>query len=225
MAGINSGVRTRILNINPRTFFTTCGCHSWNLLLVDAAKSSSATKTFFCFIQKIYLIFSRSSKRWGLIKGKLKLTIKSLSDTRWESRIETVKAILLHFDNVVECTENLKNQTEESDTLSDCDSVLNEMLSIEFIISLHLWYEILSRVNIISKLWQSVQVHLSIALDHLHTFCDWVEEYRQTGFEQCLSDAREFIEKSSYDLPKEFKNKRIARKKKKCSIMKVAMNP
>ncbi|GFY26040.1 zinc finger MYM-type protein 1 [Trichonephila clavipes] len=32
MVGINKGVRTRIININPRTFFTPCGCHSWNLL-------------------------------------------------------------------------------------------------------------------------------------------------------------------------------------------------
>lgn len=213
MVGINSGVKTRILNINPRAFFTPCGCHSWNLLLVDAANSSAAAKTFFGFIQKIYLLFSRSSKRWELIKGKLKLTIKPLSDTRWESRIEAVKAILLQFDDVVECIESLKNHTEQSDTLSDCDSVLNEMLSLEFIISLHLWYEILSRVNIISKLWQSVQVHLSIALEHLRTFCDWIKEYRQTGFEQCLSDARQFIEKSSYDLPKDFKNKRVAKKK------------
>lgn len=75
MIGINSGVKTRILNINPRAFFTPCGCHSWNLLLVDAANSSAAAKTFFGFIQKIYLLFSRSSKRWELIKDKLKLTI------------------------------------------------------------------------------------------------------------------------------------------------------
>ena len=29
-----------------------------------------------------------------------------------------------------------------------------------------------------------------------------------------LSDARQFIEKSSYDLPKDFKNKRVAKKKR-----------
>lgn len=75
MIGINSGVKTRILNINPRAFFTPCGYYSWNLLLVDAANSSAAAKTFFGFIQKIYLLFSRSSKRWELIKDKLKLTI------------------------------------------------------------------------------------------------------------------------------------------------------
>lgn len=127
------------------------------------------------------MLFSSSSKRWDFIKGKLKLTIKPLSDTRWESRVEAVKAVLLQFDEVIECIENLKNQTEQSDTLSDCDSILNEMLSLEFIVSLHVWYEILSRVNIISKLWQSVQIHLSIALEHLHTFCELFIHKRVSG--------------------------------------------
>ncbi|GFW17858.1 zinc finger MYM-type protein 1 [Trichonephila clavipes] len=46
MVGINKGVRTRILNINPKAFFTPCGCHSWNLLLIDAANSSATAKSF-----------------------------------------------------------------------------------------------------------------------------------------------------------------------------------
>ena len=138
--------------------------------MVDAANSSTVAKTFFGFIQKIYLLFSSSSKRWELIKEKLKLTMKPLSDTRWVSRIAAVKVVLFQFDDVVECIENLQHQTEQSDTLSDCASVLHEMLSLEFIISLHVWYEILLRVNVINKLWQRVQVHLSIAIENLRTF-------------------------------------------------------
>lgn len=108
------------------------------------------------------------------------------------------------------CIETLKKDTEYSETLSDCNSVLNEMFTLEFIISFHMWYEILSRV--ISELWQSVKVHLN--LFRLRTFCDWIIEYRQTGFEQCVSDGHQFIDKSSYDLPKDFKNKRVAKKKR-----------
>ena len=73
-------------------------------------------------------------------------------------RIAAVKAVRFKFDN--EFIENLQHQTEQLDTLSDCASVLHEMLSLEFIISLHVWYEILLRVNVINKLWQRVQVHL-----------------------------------------------------------------
>lgn len=74
MIGINKGVKTRILKINSKAFIAPFGCHSWNLILVDAAKFSNTAKTSFGFNQKMYLLFSKSSKRWDLIKDKLKLT-------------------------------------------------------------------------------------------------------------------------------------------------------
>lgn len=70
------------------------------------------------------MLFSRSSKRWKLIKGKLNLTNPFV-----RHRIEAVKALLLQLDNVVVCIESLKSRTEESDTLSACESILNEMIS------------------------------------------------------------------------------------------------
>lgn len=53
----------------------------------------------------------------------------------------------------------------------------------------------------------------SLALEHLRTFCDWIKEHRQNAFEKCLSDAQKFIEKICYDLPKDFKKKRVVKKK------------
>ncbi|GFV55546.1 52 kDa repressor of the inhibitor of the protein kinase [Trichonephila clavipes] len=91
MVGINSRVKTLILNINPRE----CSSHSWNLLLVVAANSSVATKCFWFYAEDFLKTFLSSRKRWKSIKDKLKLTIKPLSDKRWESRIEVVKGALL----------------------------------------------------------------------------------------------------------------------------------
>jgi len=214
MVGINKGVKSRILLINPRAFFTPCGCHSWNLILVDAANTSSIAKVFFGFIQKIYVLFSKSSKRWELVKDKLKITLKSLSDTRWESRIFSVKAILFQFDDIIDCINNLQNQSEDADTLCDCQAIITEMLTLEFIISIHVWYEILNRVNNISKIWQKVDINLKIAIDNLRNFCDWIHKFRETGFDECTAKAYEFIEKSSYEITTTFKEKRVRKKKK-----------
>jgi hypothetical protein len=57
MVGMNSGVKMKILAINPRAVFTACGCHSWNLLLGDATKSSRMAISFFGLIQSIYTLF------------------------------------------------------------------------------------------------------------------------------------------------------------------------
>ncbi|GFT52641.1 zinc finger MYM-type protein 1 [Trichonephila clavipes] len=90
--------------------------------LTPTPNSSSTAKTFFGFINKICVLFSKSSKRWDIVKTKLKLTLKPLSETRWESRIGAVKAIFLQFDDVIECVNELKNKSDDSETLSDCDA-------------------------------------------------------------------------------------------------------
>ncbi|GFU50407.1 zinc finger MYM-type protein 1 [Trichonephila clavipes] len=214
MVGINKGVRTRILNINPRAFFTPCGCHSWNLLLIGAANSSATANTFVVFVNKIYVLFSKSSKRWDIVKIKLKLTLKPLSETQWESRIGAVKAIFLQFDDVIECVNELKHKSHDSETLSDSDAVLNEMISFEFIVEINVWYEVLLHVNNISKLWQSVQVNLKVAIDTLRSFCSWIQEFCNKGFDNSVAQAGLFVEKSTFEIESQFKEKRTAGKKR-----------
>ena len=94
MKGKNQGVQKKILDINPRAFYTPCGCHNLNLTLCDMANSCGKAKNFFGVIQHIYTIFANSTKRWEILKENVKgLTPKSLSSTRWESRVDSVKAI------------------------------------------------------------------------------------------------------------------------------------
>lgn len=49
--------------------------------------------------------------------------------------------------------------------------------------------------------------------DNLSKSKIWIKEYRQNGFKKCFFDARQFIEKSSYDLQKDVKSKRVTRRK------------
>ncbi|CAN6691541.1 unnamed protein product [Malus baccata var. baccata] len=93
MKGKHQGVQKRLLEINPRAFYMPCGSHCLNLVC-DMASSYVKAKSFFGACQCIYTVFSNSTKRWNIwlehIDG---LTLKSLSTTRWESHIESVKAI------------------------------------------------------------------------------------------------------------------------------------
>jgi hypothetical protein len=50
MKGKHQGVQRKHLDINPRAFYSACGCHSLNLTLCDMAKSCSKAKDFFGII-------------------------------------------------------------------------------------------------------------------------------------------------------------------------------
>ncbi|KAL8507371.1 hypothetical protein ACS0TY_018064 [Phlomoides rotata] len=50
--------------------------------------------SFFGVIQRIYTLFSSPTKQWKIFKDWVKgLTVKPLSQMRWESHVESVKVI------------------------------------------------------------------------------------------------------------------------------------
>jgi hypothetical protein len=94
MKGKHQGVQRWLLDINPRALYMSCACHSLNLTLCDMPKSCSKAASFFGILQKIYIFFSGSIKRWKILLDHVpSLTVKSLSNTRWESKIKSVQTI------------------------------------------------------------------------------------------------------------------------------------
>jgi hypothetical protein len=103
MKGCKNGVQKKLLDLNPRAFYSACSCHSLNLTLCDMAKTCGKPKDFFGIIQRIYTIFANSTKKWQILKDNITgLTPKSVSATRWESRVESVKAIRLQCADIRE---------------------------------------------------------------------------------------------------------------------------
>jgi hypothetical protein len=71
-----------------------CGCHNLNLVLCNAAKSSVKSVNLFGVLGRLYSLFAVSVNRWNLLTDQVKyFTLKRISDTRWEAKIASVKAI------------------------------------------------------------------------------------------------------------------------------------
>jgi len=50
--------------------------------------------SFFGVLQYIYILFSSSTKRWKILQNRIhNLILKSLSQTCWESQVESVKVV------------------------------------------------------------------------------------------------------------------------------------
>ena len=110
MKGKYKGVKKKLLDVNPCAFYSACGCHSLNLTLCDMAKTCGKAKDFFGIIQRIYTTFANSTKKWQILKDNISgLTLKSVSATRWESRVESVKAIRFQCTDIREALLQVPN--------------------------------------------------------------------------------------------------------------------
>lgn len=108
MRGKHSGVQARILELNSRAFYVPCNAHTLNLVLNDSANCCLEAVSFFSLIQAIYNFFSSSTHRCDiLIKYLPGLTVKPLSATRWESRVDAVKAIRFQLNEICDALSDI----------------------------------------------------------------------------------------------------------------------
>ena len=78
------------------------------------ANSCPKAISFFGVIQRIYTLFSSSTKRWKILQDNVSgLTLNSLSQTRWESRIVSVKAIKFQAPQIRDALLQLAQTSED----------------------------------------------------------------------------------------------------------------
>ncbi|KAL7102343.1 hypothetical protein ACP275_08G114200 [Erythranthe tilingii] len=149
-------------------------------------------KNFFGVIQRIYCLFSASTKRWDIMKANvIGLTLKPLSQTRWESRIESVKPLLRQTERVRNALLELAQSDEDGTITSEAEGlIINEFENFDFLMSLVIWYDLLFFVNSVSKTLQNEDMHMDEALRQLKGLIILFEEYRETGFEKAKNEAQ-----------------------------------
>lgn len=216
MKGHTSGVQARLLKDNSRAFFVPCACHNYNLLLGDVAKCCPDAITFFGILQTIYILFSASTKRWAVFKKHVPgLSVKPLSNTRWECRIDSVKAIRYQVGEVYDALVEISEITDEPKVKAEAESLANQLKDYKFLVSLIFWYEVLFKVNYVSKQLQGETKDIDEGMESFEKLLSWLRIYREEGFNDVLVGANELAE--SVELPLEFRQfqeKKLRRRKR-----------
>ncbi|GKD77048.1 zinc finger MYM-type protein 1-like protein [Tanacetum coccineum] len=178
------------------------------------ANSCEKAKLFFGTCQTIYNVFSSSTKRWSLLHEYIdELTLKSLCATRWESRIESVKAIKTQLSQIKEALKKLAKVSDDAKLCRDALSLVNgEFSSFEFVLSLVIWYDILYRINLVSKKLQSNDMLIDVAIKNLEGLISYFKNYRESGFENAILQAEQIAE--TIGVEPEFPIKRAPCRKK-----------
>ncbi|GJQ92838.1 zinc finger MYM-type protein 1-like protein [Tanacetum coccineum] len=175
----------------------------------DNGYSCVKAMDFFGVIQRIYTIFANSSKRWLVLKENVKgLTLKSLSTTRWESRVESVKAIRYQLLEIKEALLQVAETDNDSKIKSESSSLAtNELGDFEFLVATVIWFDILFAVNSVSKKLQSDDMLIDVAIKEVGGLISFFEEFRDTGFDKAINIAKDIA--IEMDIGLIFRQKRV----------------
>ncbi|KAK9757274.1 hypothetical protein RND81_01G153200 [Saponaria officinalis] len=162
-----------------------------NLTLCDIANSCVQGKDFFEIIQR----------RWKILQDNVSgLTPKPFSSTRWESRIDSVKAKRFQIVEFQEVLLDIAEVDNDGKIRSEAKSLaMNELGSFEFLVSIIIWYEILYFVNEVSKQLQSKNMVIDVAILQINALISSFEKYRETGFSKAMEAARHIAKDINID--------------------------
>lgn len=194
MRGKHKGVQARLLVVNPRAFFVPCGAHTLNLVVSDAAKASIVAISYFGYLQKIYVLFSASVQRWAILKEHVPISVKSWAETRWESRIKSVEALRYQAAGVREALLEVRDKATDGNIRIEAQSLAEEVGSYHFSVCSVVWYDILAKIQHVSKLMQSSEMQLDVAVDLLGKTQRFLADYRVTGFAAAQATAKEICD-------------------------------
>ncbi|KAL5141811.1 Zinc finger MYM-type protein 1 [Glycine soja] len=138
--GKNQGVQKRLLDINLRAYYTPCG---------NMANSCKRAVSFIRVLQRIYSLFVSSTKQWKILQENVsKFSVKSLSQTRWECRIKSSKAIKFQATKIRDTLVQLLKTSEDPKIKSEAICLTTyEMKNFEFLLGMNIWYDTLFAVN------------------------------------------------------------------------------
>lgn len=185
MVGEYQGVQSRIRAQNQRSFFAPCAAHKLNLLLCDVSQTCIRAITFFGMIERVYTLFSASTKRWVILKKHCSIVLKKWTATRWESRYKCVKAIRDQLPEVLNALEEISDSKCSNDpkSVSEARSMIDELMSFEFVLSLVIWNDILGQVKIVNRILQDPKMDLDASASSLDSIITFLQKYRVNGFE------------------------------------------
>ena len=214
MKGKSKGVQARLLEKNPRALFVPCGAHTVNLVIADAAKSS-AEAGYFGYLQKLFTLFSASTQRWSILNKHVTTTLKSWSDTRWESGISSVEAVRYQAAKVREALLDVRDKATDPVIKIEVQSLAEEVGSYRFSICTVVWHDILTKIQHVSKLLQSETMQMDVAVDLLRKTEASLVSYRDTGFASAQVSAKEMCEEMNVEAV--LKQKRLRTTKRQFS--------
>uniref|UniRef100_A0A3B1JF76 TTF-type domain-containing protein n=1 Tax=Astyanax mexicanus TaxID=7994 RepID=A0A3B1JF76_ASTMX len=181
MSGKYNGVQAHLKQRNSLICYVPCAAHSLNLVGVNAVDSSPEAGRFFDFVQAMFTFCASSTHRWRKVfrDTDIKLTLKSLSGTRWSARAESTKALWKYYAQLREALNDMsKDMEEKCVTRSEASALCDKLDTLETAFMAYFWDTILQRFQASSLQLQKHDIDICTAPQLLLSLRDFVAAQR-----------------------------------------------
>ena len=120
--------------------------------------------------------------------------MKPLSTTKWECRIDSIKAICYQIGEVYDALVEISEITNEPMEKAKAEFSANQLKDYKFCVSLIFWYELLFKVNYVSKELQGETKDINEGIESFKTLLSWLKNYREEGFNDVLLNYHRSLE-------------------------------
>lgn len=137
-------------------------------------------------------------------------TLKSCNVVRWESRLQSITAVIHQVKEVRNTLVEAKKTVNDPVTKVEAQALAKEVVSFRFLICTLVWFDILTNINQVNKMLQSRSMQLDVAVRLIESAKHSLWKYRQYGFGHAQSTAKKLCE--VLDIEPELKEKGSTKK-------------
>ncbi|XP_048514957.1 zinc finger MYM-type protein 1-like [Athalia rosae] len=150
--------------------------------------------------RQLFTLFSGSVKSWAILKLNIQtFTIKAVTETRWECRVQSLKAVRYQYFGIYDALVRLAEEANNPKISSEANSLAMHLADFQFIVTIIVWYDILFQVNLASKTMQAEEMNLATAVNIFQGCQEYLTDYRLTGYESAVITAKEIAESLGVD--------------------------
>ena len=94
----------------------------------------------------------------------------------------------------------------------EAETLVTQIEDYNFLVMMNVWYDVLGRVNVVSKAMQNTSVELSTTVSLMNSVTGYFIDYPANGYEKALESAKELA--TELDSEPIFRSKTISRKRR-----------
>ena len=172
MSGVYSGVQARIKELNPRALFVHCYAHALNSVIVNACSKNRIARNFFGVVESLYVFIQASSNRHAVFEQHQKqlnpnqplTTLKSLSDTRWACRADSVRVVQQTLPSIIAALEEIGDSSSDRRAVAEANGLIKS-IDFEFLMSLQVLTDLLALTKVLSEYLQKPDIDILCAME------------------------------------------------------------